>query len=66
MWAKYAGGLDTIRDEFIWGAITTDMDIDAEWDGYVQKWLSAGGSEVNAEMAKMPIVAELRKGNVVY
>ena len=66
VWAKYAGALDTIRDEFIWEAITTDLDIDAAWDGYMQKWLRAGGSEVNAEMAKMPIVAELRKGNVVY
>ena len=66
VWAKYSGALDTIRDEFIWEAITTDLDIDAEWDGYVDKWLQAGGSEVHAEMAKMPIVEELRKGNVVY
>ena len=66
VWAEYAGALDTIRDEFIWEAITSDLEIDAAWDSYVEKWLQAGGSEVHAEMAKMPIVAELRKGNVVY
>ena len=66
VWAEYAGALDTVRDEFIWEAITGDLEIDAAWDSYREKWLQAGGNEVHAEMAKMPIVAELRKGNVVY
>lgn len=66
VWTQFGGALDTIRDEFAWAAITTDMDIDAEWDGYVAKWMSSGGKEVLAELEKMPIVEELKEGNVVY
>ena len=42
------------------------MDIDARWDTYVNKWMGSGGKEVLAELEKMPIVEELRMGNVVY
>ena len=66
IWAQFYGALNTIRDEFAWRAITTDMDIDAEWDAYVAKWLKSGGKDILTEVEKMPIVNELRKGNVVY
>ena len=65
-WSQFRGPLDTLRDEFIWEAITTNMDIDARWDTYVNKWMGSGGKEVLAELEKMPIVEELRMGNVVY
>jgi len=66
VWARYRGTLDTIRDEFVWGAITDNLDVDAEWDDYVQRWLNAGGGEVHAELNKAPITEELRQGNIVY
>ena len=64
--SKYRGALDTLRDEFTWKAITTDMNIDAEWDAYVQKWLNSGGQKVHDELAKMPQVMSLRAGKLVY
>ena len=42
------------------------VDIESEWDAYVQKWLDAGGREWLDEMKKMPIRAEFLKGNIVY
>jgi putative aldouronate transport system substrate-binding protein len=66
LWAQYGGALNTIKEEFIWQAITQNLNIDAEWDGYVNRWLNAGGQQVHAELTKMPIVQELQKGNRVY
>jgi hypothetical protein len=66
LWGKYNGALNTIMNEFIWEAIITDIDIDAEWDAYVERWLGAGGKEVLAELEKMPLTMEIRKGNIVY
>ena len=66
LWAQYGGALNTIRDEFVWEAITKNMDIDSRWDAYVKTWLGAGGKQIHDELEKMPIVSELRKGNKVY
>ncbi|MDE0219517.1 MAG: hypothetical protein OXJ90_09620 [Spirochaetaceae bacterium] len=64
--AKLRGALNTLRDEFTWEAVTTDLDIDAAWDAYVERWLSAGGQELLDELAKMPQVLPLREGKFVY
>ena len=66
LWSKLKGPLETMRDEFAWKAITTDMNIDAEWDAYVKKWLGAGGQEILDELAKMPLTLPIRDGNIVY
>ncbi len=58
--------LQTMTDEFETRAIIGEIDIEAEWDSYVQKWLNAGGREYLEELDKAPIVEELRKGNIVY
>ena len=44
VWAQFGGALNTLRDEFGWRAITTDMDIDAEWNSYVDKWMKSGNA----------------------
>jgi hypothetical protein len=59
---RYGGALETIRKEFIWKAITTNMNIDAEWDGYVKKWMDSGGREVLAQLEKAPLVSDILAG----
>ena len=59
----YGESLDTIRDEFFFAAVTGEIDIDAEWDNYVQTWMDAGGTEYMAELEKAPIVDDIRSGN---
>jgi hypothetical protein len=61
-WARYGAALRSIRDEFFWKAITSNLDIETEWPKYVQTWMSAGGSEVLAELEKAPTVADIRSG----
>ncbi|MBN2405539.1 MAG: hypothetical protein JXE06_08160 [Coriobacteriia bacterium] len=64
---QYADALNTTRDEFYMKAITGEVDIDAEWDAYVSRWLSLGGKELMAELAKAPKAAPLRlEGKRVY
>ena len=52
--------------EFWFKAMIGTVDIDAEWDSYVQNWLRAGGSEMIEAISKAPITQELRRGNRVY
>jgi len=63
---KYGATLSTIVNEFQLKAITGALDVDAEWDAYVANWNKNGGAEMMAEMAKAPILSELRKGKKVY
>jgi hypothetical protein len=58
--------LSTLFEEFSLKAITGEIDIDAEWDDYVTKWLENGGEKVVAELEKAPVVPELLKGNLIY
>ena len=60
---QYGESLDTIRDEFFFAAITGEIDIDAEWDGYVQSWMDAGGTQYMAELEKAPVVADIKSGS---
>ena len=64
--AKYGAALETMVIEFWFKAMIGSVDIDAEWDSYVQNWLDAGGSELIEEISKAPITSELRNGNRVY
>lgn len=40
-------------------AITGEIDIEAEWDNYVESYLDNGGTELIAEMEKAPRVEDL-------
>ncbi|NLC67316.1 MAG: hypothetical protein GX754_00715 [Clostridiaceae bacterium] len=61
--SKYGSGLQTIWKEFFYKAIVGEVNIndDAVWDAYVQKWLKEGGAELLAELEKAPVVEELSK-----
>lgn len=56
---RYSGQLNTIVDEFRMKAIVGEVDIDKEWDSYVENWMNNGGKETLEELEKAPEVAEL-------
>ncbi|CQR47171.1 Lipoprotein LipO precursor [Paraliobacillus sp. PM-2] len=56
---RYSGQLNTIVDEFRMRAIVGEIDIDEEWDGYVENWLNNGGQEILDELEKAPKVEDL-------
>lgn len=64
--AKVSGTLNTIVDEYYVKAIIGELDIDATWNDYVQRWRTNGGNDLLAELKKAPLAAELRKGTTKY
>lgn len=58
----YGAQLDTLVQEFRMSAISGDIDIDAEWDDYVQRYLDNGGQQLLDELEKAPVVEELLSG----
>ena len=46
--------LNTLASEWFAKAVTGEIDVDATWDEYVQDFMRFGGSEILAEMEKMP------------
>ena len=62
LWAEFGDGLTTLKQETWWRYITTDVDIDADWQRYVDEWMSIGGREVLAELNKAPLVEDIRSG----
>ena len=57
--------LGTMFNEYFLRALTGEIDVDDTWDDYVERWHENGGDDVLAELAKAPIVSELRRGNIV-
>ena len=63
---RFMSTLNTMWEEFFYKGITGQIDVDAEWDAYVQAWSDAGGADIVAELEKAPIVDEFREGRRVY
>ena len=63
---RFMSTLNTMWSEFFYKGITGQIDVDAEWDAYVQAWNDAGGADIVAELEKAPIVSEFRQGRRVY
>lgn len=57
--ARYGAQLQTVQDEFRMGVIVGDIDIESEWDNYVENWRNNGGNEVLEELEKAPLVSDL-------
>jgi hypothetical protein len=60
--SEYKDALMTITNEFHFGAIVGEIDIDTEWDAYVQKWMDNGGDKWTAELDKGRVVDDMRNG----
>lgn len=56
---RYGAALDTLVQEFRMNGITGRIDIEADWDEYVETWRSNGGDEILAELEKAPLVSDL-------
>ena len=63
---RFMSTLNTMWEEFFYKGITGQIDVDAEWDAYVQAWSDAGGADIVAELEKAPIVDEFREERRVY
>ena len=63
---KHGTAVNTLEEEFYYKAITGQLDVDAEWDAYVQQWNDHGGAAIMAELAKAPIVAGFKTGDLRY
>ncbi|MCR2822506.1 ABC transporter substrate-binding protein [Lederbergia panacisoli] len=59
---RYGGQLKTIVDEFRMKAIVGEVDVDKEWDKYVDSWMKNGGKEMIEELDKAPLVSDLLQG----
>ena len=58
--------MGTINSEFETRVITGAIDLNAEWDAYVKKWLSNGGKQYIEALDKAPLVSGLRQGKRIY
>jgi hypothetical protein len=50
--SNYGTDMDTVESEFLWKALTGEIDIEAEWDSYVANWKAAGGDMYIEELNK--------------
>lgn len=57
--SRYQAQLDTLVQEFRINGITGKIDIEAEWDGYVENYMNNGGSQLLEELEKAPLVSDL-------
>lgn len=57
--AIYNANLQTIENEFRMNVISGAVDLESEWDAYVETWLSSGGQEILDELEKAPLVSDL-------
>lgn len=61
--SRYLAQLETIQDEFRMSAINGELDIEKEWESYVENWLNNGGQELIEEYEKAPLVSDLLGGD---
>ncbi|MGO4936177.1 ABC transporter substrate-binding protein [Fundicoccus sp. Sow4_H7] len=58
--SRYGSQMDTLVQEFRMNGITGVIDIEAEWDNYVQSYMDNGGALTLEEYLKAPLVSDLR------
>lgn len=57
--SRYGAQLETIEEEFRMNGITGVIDIENDWDDYVDTWLNNGGQELIEELEKAPLVEDI-------
>lgn len=56
---RYGAQLKTLEDEFRMNGIVGDINIESEWDSYVENWRNNGGQQMLEELDKAPLVTDL-------
>ena len=59
-------GLNTLANEFFMRVVTGQVDLDAEWDNYVARWMAEGGEQVYKAMQNSIIIEALHEGRIEY
>ena len=59
-------GLNTLANEFFMRVVTGQVDLDAEWDNYVARWMAEGGDQVYEAMQNSIIIEALHEGRIEY
>ena len=59
-------GLNTLANEFFMQVVTGQVDLDAEWDNYVARWMAEGGEQVYEAMQNSIIISALHEGRIEY
>jgi ABC-type glycerol-3-phosphate transport system substrate-binding protein len=59
-------GLNTLANEFFMQVVTGQLDLDAEWDNYVARWMAEGGDQVYEAMQNSIIIKALHEGRIEY
>ena len=59
-------GLNTLANEFFMRVVTGQVDLDAEWDNYVARWMAEGGEQVYEAMQNSIIIEALHEGRIEY
>lgn len=59
--STYGATINTLVDEFFYNAIGGNIDIDAEWDKYIENLNKSGYAEMREELQKAPLYSELAK-----
>jgi hypothetical protein len=64
---RYGEGLNTLATEFFYRAISGQININDEWDSYVNNWLTNGGQEYVNTLSKAVQTGPLNEqGKVIY
>lgn len=66
IYEMYGETLSTMFNELFFQGITGQIDVAAEWDGYVEKWRKAGGDKLLAATEELPLMEPLDQGEVKY
>lgn len=58
---EYGAGIQTIRKEFFFKAISGQTDVNAGWDNYVKLLKNAGLDKLTEELQHMPLISDFTK-----
>ena len=62
---NYGDTMETLFQEFFYRAITGAIDIDSEWDTYVDQFTANGWGQMKEALMQSPVVPELVDGKVI-
>ena len=62
----YGDALNTLCEEMLYRGITGQVDVEEEWDSYVDRWMRSGGESLLVAMQKLPLMSALENGKIEF